>query len=99
MTSSAAGAVTGSAGRRCPAWCVSWHEIHAGEEDWVHTSAPITVDEGVLARLCMSVDPATGAIDGPHLLIGSTEYTLTAAARRCEALLALIRIGASTRAS
>jgi len=84
------------AGRRrpsCPAWCVTGHHLHAGEEDWVHTSEPLPVDRGVAARLCMSIDPDTGAIDGPHLLIGSTEYSLPAATTLGAALLELAATG------
>jgi hypothetical protein len=63
----------------CPHWCVMQHEVHLGEEDWIHTSAPVPVADGLAARLCMSVDPGTGVKDGPYVLIGTSEYTLTEA--------------------
>lgn len=76
--------------RRCPAWCVAGHGVHAGEEDWVHVGEPLVVsDGGTTARLCMSVDPATGDQDGPYILIGSIEYTPAAALALAQALMAL----------
>ena len=60
----------------CPAWCVVRHGVLAGEEDWVHISAPASLDVRVLARLCATVDPRSGEMDGPYLLLGEAEYTL-----------------------
>lgn len=65
-----------SSPRGCPGWCVSRHTVHAAEEDWIHTGAPVAVADGLMARLCMSIHPATGDEDGPYVLIGTTELTL-----------------------
>ena len=73
----------------CPPWCVTEHGVHGGEEDWVHTSDPLSVADGVVARLCLSVDPATADQDGPYVLIGTTEYTVSEARSLGEALIAL----------
>lgn len=60
----------------CPPWCVTGHGVHLGEEDWLHCSEPLPITDGVSAQLCVSVDPATHAADGPYLVVGSTEYSL-----------------------
>ena len=84
----------GTGSRRfCPHWCVSGHGVLRGEEDWVHQGEPLTLARGVLARLCLSVDPGTGAVDGPYVLIGTTEHTLVQAEALGTALVALARAG------
>lgn len=62
-------------GAHCPAWCVSPHGMHDGEEDWLHSSEPRPVPGRGLARLCMTVDPTTSLVDGPYVLVGADEYT------------------------
>jgi hypothetical protein len=37
------------------------------------------VADGLRAQIVMSVDPGTGTADGPYILIGAKEYTLTEA--------------------
>ena len=78
----------------CPQWCVTGHGAHLGEEDWIHLSEPLAVADGTLARLCMSVDPLTGAADGPYVVIGSTEYTLSEAEALGDSLIAMAGGGA-----
>ncbi|TFD18014.1 hypothetical protein [Cryobacterium sp. TMT2-23] len=56
-------------------------------------SEPLALDDGALARLCLSVDPDTGTADGPYVLIGSTEYTLKEAEGLGAALVALAGSG------
>ena len=73
----------------CPRWCVTEHGVHLGEEDWIHTSAPVPVADGLVARLCLSVDPDTGDEDGPYVLIGTTEYTVTEARSLADSLATL----------
>jgi hypothetical protein len=73
----------------CPRWCVTEHGVHLGEEDWIHASAPVPVADGLVARLCMSVEPDTGAEDGPYMLIGTTEYTVTEAKALGDGLITL----------
>lgn len=73
----------------CPHWCVSHHDVHQGEEDWIHTSEPVPVADGLMARLCMSIDPDSGATDGPYVLIGTSEYTLAETVVLGGSLLAL----------
>ena len=64
-----------SRGDLCPSWCVAPHGLLEGEEDWVHVSEPLPLAVQVLARICMTVDPTTLEQDGPHVLIGSAEFT------------------------
>jgi hypothetical protein len=73
----------------CPGWCRSWHGTDLGEENWLHVSEPLVLDDGLVARLCMSMDPVSGAKDGPYVLIGSTEYTLAEAEALGASLVAL----------
>lgn len=85
----------GDAWRLCPHWCVSGHGVQHGEEDWLHLGEPLTVVRGIRARLCMSVDPRTGAVDGPYVLVGATEYTLVEAEALGAALVELAGAGRS----
>ena len=77
----------------CPAWCVTGHGVHLGEEDWLHCSEPLTITDGVSAELCLSVDPSTRAEDGPYLVVGSTEYSLDEARALALGLLDLVSTG------
>jgi hypothetical protein len=88
------GGGTGSGSQNvCPAWCVVSHGAQLGEEDWVHTSAPVPVADGMVARLCLSVDPATGSCDGPYVLVGTTEYLVSEAVELGLSLIVLARAG------
>jgi len=74
----------------CPPWCVTAHGAHTGEEDWLHLGEPLAITgEGTTARLCLSIDPGTGTVDGPYILIGSSQYTPTATIALSQALIAL----------
>ena len=73
----------------CPPWCVLGHGVHLGEEDQVHVSDQLCVRSSLI-RLCVTVDPATGAEDGPYVLVGAQEYTLAEADAVVEALTSLI---------
>jgi hypothetical protein len=53
----------------------------------------VKLADGLLARLCMSVDPRTGAQDGPYVLVGWSEYTLDEAAALGSALIAMAKAG------
>ena len=94
MTTSAAltadQASSGGGRSLCPTWCVTGHRAELGEEDWLHTSEPIPLTEGVRATLVMSINPSTGEPDGPYLMVGTTEYTLTEATTLTRALTALV---------
>ena len=81
---------TGAA--RCPSWCVTGHRAELGEEDWLHCSEPMPFVDGLAARLVMSIDPDTGHVDGPHVLIGTSEYSFTEAIDLAEGLLRLVSI-------
>lgn len=84
-----------SASRRwCPPWCVTRHGVAHGEEDWVHVGEPLPLAGGVVAQLCMSVEPASGAVNGPYVVIDSSEFTLAEAESLGVALTALARLGA-----
>ena len=63
-------------GSDCPSWCVERHGLVRGEDDWVHTGMVTTVPPGIAARLCVSVDPDTGEVDGPLVLLGGEEVSL-----------------------
>ena len=76
----------------CPRWCVTEHGVHLGEEDWVHTSKPVTVATGLVARMCMSIDPETGIEDGPYVLLGSSELTADQAKAVGESLIQLANV-------
>jgi hypothetical protein len=78
---------------RCPRWCSTRHGASLGEEDWIHVGEPLTIADGTLAQLCMSIDPDTGAADGPYVLIGSAEYSLAEAEALGSALLTLAAAG------
>ena len=73
----------------CPRWCVTHHGVHFGEEDWIHTSEPVPVAEGLLARLCMSIDSDTGIQDGPYILVGNSELTADETKELGESLIRL----------
>jgi hypothetical protein len=77
----------------CPHWCVVQHGLHTGEDDWLHLGEPVALGDGVLARLCLSVDPRTGAQDGPYVVVGSSEYTVEQAEALGTALVTMARAG------
>ncbi len=77
----------------CPAWCAAEHGYQRGEEDWVHLSEPLPLTEGVSAQLCMSIDPESGAADGPYVVVGSTEYTLAEAQALAASLMTMASAG------
>jgi hypothetical protein len=70
---------------------VSNHGDHEGEEDWVHSSETLRIAEEVDAHACMSVDPGTGAVDGPYVIVGWTQYTPAEAEALGASLMALAR--------
>ncbi len=59
----------------CPAWCTAEHGIYAGEDDHLHTGAPLYLTTEVTVRLCATIDPASGATDGPYVIVDSDEWT------------------------
>lgn len=77
----------------CPPWCTAQHGVRLGEDDWIHIGEPIELADGVLALLCLSIDPLTDTEDGPYVLIGWSEYTLDEAAALGAALMAMARAG------
>jgi hypothetical protein len=70
-----------------------------GEENWVHTGEPLLGADGIPASIVMSVDPETGTIDGPYVLIGAREYTLSEARHVGSALIAAADAAAAARDS
>ncbi len=76
----------------CPEWCVTGHRADLGEEDWLHSSEPVPFVDGIPARLVMSIDPGTGEIDGPYVLIGTSEYSLTEATALAKTLMSLASV-------
>ncbi len=91
MTTSTEGQSTVGPAAACPPWCVSTHGDHQGEEDWVHVSDSLSLADDVDAHACMSVDPVTGAVDGPHVNIGWRQYTPGEAEALARSLLDLAR--------
>ena len=73
----------------CPAWCIAEHGVYAGEDDCLHTGEKLRLVDEVVARLCLSCDPETGALDGPYVVVGSEEWTLDQARRVGLALVSL----------
>lgn len=73
----------------CPAWCVTKHGELQDEEDHLHISAGLRLTAGVAAHLCITIDPYTGATDGPYILADSEEWTLDQARSIGHALIAL----------
>lgn len=80
----------------CPCWCVTNHDSARGEDDWVHEGAPIHVEDGVVARLCVSVDPGSGHVDGPYVIVGSRELTVEQAEALGVSFIGLAVTGAAT---
>jgi hypothetical protein len=76
----------------CPAWCARRHGERPGEDDQVHVSGQLMVRRTVL-RLCTTIDPETGAQDGPYVLVGADEYTLHEADVLIAALTQLVDEG------
>jgi hypothetical protein len=76
----------------CPAWCARVHGDQLDEDDQVHVSGSLLVRRTLL-RLCTTVDPATGAQDGPYVLVGPEEYTLHEADVLVAALTQLVDEG------
>lgn len=60
----------------CPPWCELGHGIHTGEDDTVHIGGKLCV-RNTLMRLVATIDPETGAQDGPYVLMGTQELTIT----------------------
>ncbi|MEJ7774998.1 MAG: hypothetical protein WKF72_09345 [Nocardioidaceae bacterium] len=77
----------------CPSWCAIRHGVVKGEDNNVHVSGALLVRRTVL-RLCATIDPETGAVDGPHVLVGSEEYSLHEADALIDALTQLVDEGA-----
>ncbi len=73
----------------CPVWCTTEHGVFAGEDDYLHTGAPLFLTDTVTAILCATIDPTTGATDGPYLLVDSEEWTPDHARSVGRALIAL----------
>jgi hypothetical protein len=74
----------------CPRWCVVAHGSVLGEDDWLHLSPPLNGRHDGVAQLCMSIDPHTGQVDGPYVLVGANEFSAQAAERLGVALLKLV---------
>lgn len=86
-----------SAGRTptCPDWCVVRHDRRTGEDHHLHIGGALMVRRTVM-RLCATIDPATGAQDGPFVLVGAAEFTLYEAEALIAALTQLVDQGGSS---
>ena len=76
----------------CPDWCTVRHGRHAGEDDLVHISKQVFVGN-TLVRLCSTIDPESGAQDGPYLLVGNEELRLDEARNLIQVLIDLVAQG------
>lgn len=57
----------------CPSWCVA---DHADDSTLVvHRGRPVALCEGVEGHVRLAVDRRTGAVEGPAVVIGTTEYS------------------------
>ena len=83
----------------CPAWCTAEHGVFLGEEDHLHTGAPLPLTTAIIARLCVTIDPKTGAADGPYVVVDSDEWTIEHTLNIGHALLALAQLGQSLPSS
>jgi len=83
----------------CPAWCTAEQGVFLGEEDHLHTGAPLPLTTAVTARLCVTIDPETGAADGPYVVVDSDEWTIEHTLNIGHAFLALAQLGQSLSAS
>ena len=83
----------------CPAWCTIEHGVFLGEDDHLHTGAPLFLTTSITARLCVTVDPVTGATDGPYVVVDSDEWTIEHTSNIGHALLALAELGQTLTAS
>lgn len=78
----------------CPHWCALQgddQEFHEHAEG-VHVSGTFLIKRTAL-RLASSIDPDTGAPDGPHVYVGEEEYTLYQAEVLIDALTHLVDEG------
>jgi hypothetical protein len=82
----------------CPGWCVLRHGTHTGEEEHLHVGGALLVRNDVL-RLVATIDPETGAKEGPFVLMGSQELTLFQADALIDALTQLVDEGRSSVAT
>jgi hypothetical protein len=82
----------------CPGWCVLRHGVHTGEEEHLHVGGALLVRHDVL-RLVATVDPETGAKEGPLVLMGSEELALHEAEALIDALTQLVDEGRSSVAT
>jgi hypothetical protein len=78
----------------CPTWCALRHGEHPGEDDTLHVSKPVFV-QNTLVRLAATLDPDTGAQDGPYLLLGNEELGLDEAGDLITVLTDLVAQGRS----
>src|SRR5512133_2041681 len=82
----------------CPGWCLLRHGVHTGEEEHLHVGGALLVRHDVL-RLVATIDPETGAKEGPFVLLGSQELTLFEADALIDALTQLVDEGRSSVAA
>ena len=82
----------------CPPWCVTAHGLHAGEEDWVHTSEPVPITDQVSARLCVTIDPRTRRPEEPVVMIGEEEHRLDDVSGLGDAIGGLVELGRAATA-
>lgn len=82
----------------CPGWCRLRHGVRTGEDDHLHVGSALLVRQSVL-RLVVTIDPETGAEQGPHVLMGSQELNLFEAEALIGALTQLVDEGRSSLAT
>ena len=81
--------------------CASWAGIRRGPRTRSDTTSsyagePLLVADGIRAVAVMSVDPKTGTVDGPYVLIGGHECALAEARALWGAVLTAVEQAAPT---
>lgn len=73
----------------CPSWCTTRHGQLTGEDDAVHVGAEVMVRRTSL-RLCATTDKATGATDGPYVLVDDQQFDVHQTAQLVAVLMDLL---------
>ena len=75
----------------CPPWCTAVHGTYTDDLDALHSADEVPLASSLTAQLCCSVDPLTGEVDGPFIVVGREEWSPQ---RTAEVGLALLRLAA-----
>lgn len=59
----------------CPTWCTAVHGTLGGEEDDLHTSAPVRLTDDLVVHVCAYVDTVSGKTDGPYIYADAVQWS------------------------